>query len=129
MSDLTFLAVGIDDYETRQPLSYAVSDVERAGEVLGEDPEFIGANMDEVAVLQHLDKLRSVKGQSLFFYWAGHGESSGGLRLVTADDRGFSAHEVISRALEHQASQQLYVFDVVSREGQILKVSTGEHLP
>lgn len=91
-----------------------LANVEQVREILGTDPELIGANLTKTAVLEHLEKLETGSaGQSLMFYWAGHGESNGGLALITSDDdrpRGkISAHEVVKSALESQAGQQLYV--------------------
>lgn len=131
MTRLTFFAVGIDEYKKHDRLSHAVRDVEQVRKILGTDPELVGTNLTKSATFEHLEKLTTDRvGQSLVFYWAGHGESNGGLDLITSDDdrpRGkISAHEVVKSALESQASQQLYVFDVC-HSGDVIDLAPMIH--
>ena len=72
MTGLVYLAVGIDKYANHRALVHAVQDVETIRGVLGATPESVGKDLDETEVLEHVKKVASWPGQSLFFYWAGH---------------------------------------------------------
>lgn len=113
---LTYFAVGIGEYQRRGNLSHAVQEVNQVREILNADPSMVGTNLTETEVIQHLRKLNpGPEGKSLLFHWAGHGDTEAGLVLITADDDqtdGYSAHEVVRRALKCRANQQLWVFDV-----------------
>ena len=119
-SELTYFAVGIDDYQSRGHLDWAVWDVRNVQQILCTDAQMVGENLSEVEFKGHVERLKDVgSGTALVFQWAGHAESSADLVLLPADDKdspaGWGAPEVLRRVLAQggsRASQQLYIFDV-----------------
>ena len=100
-----FVGIGIDVYESHEPLEHAVAEVNAVAEVLGAD--FGGEPLldaDHAQVQEHLEKVpdcRDTAG-SLVLLWCGHGVQSGTkLWLQTRNDCGkINAADVIARCAE-----------------------------
>jgi hypothetical protein len=100
-----FVGIGIDTYDSHEPLRHAVAEVNAVAEVLGAD--FGGEPLldaDHAQVQEHLEKVpdcRDTAG-SLMLLWCGHGVQSGTkLWLQTRNDCGkINAADVIARCAE-----------------------------
>ena len=110
-----FVGIGIDAYDSHEPLCHALAEVKAVAEVLGAD--FAGEPLldpDRAQVLEHLEKVpdcRDTAG-SLVLLWCGHGVQSGTkLWLQTRDDRKINAADVIARCAESGANQLLFIVD------------------
>ena len=99
-----FVGIGIDAYDSHEPLHHAVAEVKAVAEVLGAD--FAGEPLLDPDLAHVLEHLKTVPGcldtGSLVLLWCGHGVQSGTkLWLQTRNDCGkINAADVIARCAE-----------------------------
>ena len=99
-----FVGIGIDAYDSHEPLRHAVAEVNAVAEVLGTD--FAGEPLLDADLAQVQEHLKAVPGclgtGSLVLLWCGHGVQSGTkLWLQTRNDCGkINAADVIARCAE-----------------------------
>ena len=74
-----FVGIGIDGYDSHEPLQHAVAEVKAVAEVLGAD--FAGEPLLDADLAQVLEHLKAVPDcldtGSLVLLWCGHGVQSG----------------------------------------------------
>jgi len=111
-----FVGIGIDAYESHEPLQHAVAEVNAVAEVLRAD--FAGEPLLDADLAQVQEHLKAVPGcldtGSLVLLWCGHGVQSGTkLWLQTRDDRGeINSADVIARCARSGANQLLFIVDI-----------------
>ncbi len=122
-----FVGVGIDAYESHEPLRHAVAEVTAVAEILG--AEFAGEPLldpDDALVREYLEAVPDGLGSgALVLLWCGHGvHSRSKLWLPTRNAGGkISAAEVIDWCAEAKAAQQLYIVDTCQAGAGVAEVS------
>ncbi len=110
-----FVGIGIDAYDSHEPLQHAVAEVNAVAGVLRAD--FAGEPLldpDLAHVVEHLKTVPAcLDTGSLVMLWCGHGVQSGTkLWLQTRDARGeINAADVIARCAKSGANQLLFIVD------------------
>jgi tetratricopeptide (TPR) repeat protein len=118
-----FVGVGIDVYDSHEPLEHAVAEVTAVAEVLG--AEFVGEPLldpDRAQVMNYLEAVAGCQDTgSLVMLWCGHGVQSGSmLRLATRDaGREINASEVIHHCVKSGANQLLFIVDTCQAEAGV----------
>ena len=121
-----FVGIGIDAYESHEPLQHAVAEVNAVAGALGAD--FAGEPLLDPDLAHVHEHLKTVPGcldtGSLVLLWCGHGVQSGTkLWLQTRDDRGkINAADVIARCAESGANQLLFIAWFTGREAEVTEV-------
>ncbi|MGH3933617.1 MAG: AAA family ATPase [Pseudonocardiaceae bacterium] len=110
-----FVGVGIDVYDSHEPLEHAVAEVRAVAELLR--GEFAGEPLldpDHAQVLNYLETLSGCPDTGpLVLLWCGHGVCSGSMLRLAARDAGreINAAEVIYHCVKSGANQLLFIVD------------------